>query len=73
MISTLRMDESILHPDDATSVDIHVQKLLQEDPDCILVYKPIRESFNMDKCKLKLFAWLHEYSTSKSTRHVRIH
>lgn len=32
---------AILHPDDATFVNMHVQILLQEDPECLLMYKPI--------------------------------
>lgn len=40
-------DEEILHPDDVTSIHMHVDKLdklLQDEPNCRLVYKPIGET-----------------------------
>lgn len=36
-------DEAILHQDDAVSVRMHVNKLQKGDPNCILVFKALKE------------------------------
>ena len=64
-------DNVVLHSDDATSVRMHVDKLMQEDSNCILVFKPVGEISSFSGVDSSHF--LLGYMNAAQTKMLELH